>query len=158
VKYPHGTEVEIIGGDFKGYRGKIEGFEGWAGLYLIKLPEFSGVAACKEHQIRPVQPDSEPQPEPEVRVVDQIPIPTFPASAEDLQNHLEWMLPRVLGKIGEVGPEQALFGFQQFEGKTPTQILVAMMEKLEESMAMHAQVHILLGRIVIALETPDDQK
>jgi hypothetical protein len=157
VKYPHGTEVEIIGGDFKGYQGKIEGHEAWANLYLIGIHGFSGVVGCKEDEIRPVEDDAN-QPEEEPVVVDEIPVPTFPASAEDLQSHLEWMIPRVLDKLGEVGPEQALFGFQQFEGKSPSEILLAMMDKLEESMAMHAQVHILLGRIVVALETLNDQK
>lgn len=153
MRFSPGDEILVVGGRWSGYTGTVLHCEDWVGGYLVQL----NTKKAKDSVLVPEsQVDSAQYEQPEEE--DEIIVPTFPASAEDIQAHLEWMLERVLGKVGQVGPEQALFGFQEFEGKTPSQVLLALMEKLEEGMALFGQAHILLGRIVVALETMNDQE
>lgn len=89
--------------------------------------------------------------------VDEIKIPTFGMTQEQVANYLEYLLRRSVEHVGSVGAEDALFGYQEFEGKTASQVLVGLLFKLEEGMAMFAQAYILIGRTIAALESVHDQ-
>jgi ribosomal protein L24 len=147
MKLTPGDKVRVIKGDFVGLEGTY--LEYVFERYMVQTD--NGKIACKGGEIKLVQVQ-----EPEEDSVLDMPVHRFPISEEALTDHLEFLLSRALDQVGVVGPEQALFGFQEFEGKTPTEVLVELMLKIEEGMALFAQVHILIGRIVLALEQVND--
>jgi hypothetical protein len=151
VRFEPGDEVVVVDGDFTGVTGTVLKYEAVFDTYFVQSSEVSatGHIACKESELDFLVQEGQGE--------DQVEVPRFPLSTEALRHHLEWMLGRALGQVGDVGPEQALFGFQQFEGKTPQEVLIELMSKLEEGMALIAQVHVMFGRIYVALEGMNDQ-
>ncbi len=144
-----GDEVIATDGPHKGYYGKV--IEVWLGTPIVELgpDQFDhGVHVISAEFLEHLTPEEQ---------VDEIPVYDFGIPADVLQSHLEWFVGRSLQRLGAVGPEQALFGFQEFEGKTPNEVILELMGKLEEGAALLAQTHILLGRIVMALESVHDQ-
>lgn len=154
LKFPKGSQVIVVDGDFAGQPGIVKGYE--FERYLVVL---SGVKTPKEGQYfayREEELDFAGELADEEEV-DEIDVPEFGMSPEAFEEHLEYLLGRSLEHVGKIGPEQAFFGFQEFEGKSPTEVLLSLMTKLEEGMALFAQAHILIGRIVVALEKTRDQ-
>lgn len=152
-RFQDGDEVVVAEGDFKGQYGTVLRFEDVFERYLVMLPDVSktGYFAFQEHELEPIDFPVE-------EVVDQIEVPEFGMTTEQVQNYLEYLFTRSLAHVGEVGAKDAFFGYQQWEGKTASQVLVGLMFKLEEGMAMFAQAHILIGRTIAALESVHDQE
>lgn len=153
MTFEPGDTVVICSGEWKGTTGKIK--EYMFERYMVEF-EPGKYVACREEELAKVF--YEPVPDEEPEEVKEVPVYDFGISTELLAKHLEWLVGNSLQKVGSVGPEQAFFGFQEFEGKSPQEVLLEIMEKLEEGVAMFAQAHVLVGRIVMALETMDDQK
>jgi hypothetical protein len=156
VKFNPGDEILVVDGDFKGQIGSVIGYEEIFERYMVFLPRVSMTnhAACTEDELELLTNKKEEPPETDVV---SVPVYDFGIPTDVLRKHLEWMCGRALEKIGDVGPNEAFFGFQEFEGKTASEILIDLMMKLEEGMAMFAQAHVLIGRIVAALESVHDQ-
>lgn len=152
-RFQDGDEVVVAEGDFKGQYGSVLRFEEVFERYLVTLPDVSktGHFAFQEHELEPIDFPVE-------EAVDQIEVPEFGMTTEQVQNYLEYLFGRSLAHVGEVGAKEAFFGYQQWEGKTASQVLVGLMFKLEEGMAMFAQAHILIGRTIAALESVHDQE
>jgi KOW motif-containing protein len=153
MKFEPGDEVIVIEGEFKGHYGTVIQFEDTFAKYYVILPErhLFDLFPFDEGDLDFLPPE-EPEEE-----VDEIPVYDFGIPQSVLHSHLEWLISRSLEHVGDVGPDQAFFGYQEFEGKTASEVLVELMTKLEEGMAMFAQAHILIGRIVAALESVHDQ-
>lgn len=155
MKFREGQEVLIVGGDFKGYYGNVDEYVLERYMVEATKDDITYVrVACTEDELEEFQ--SEETEEEDEGFID-IPVYDFGISSETLQRHLEYMIGRCLVHVGKVGPEQAFFGFQEFEGKTASEVLLELMGKLEEGMAMFTQAHILIGRVVAALEIVHDQ-
>lgn len=153
MKFNPGDEVLVVEGDFKGQRGTVEEFIFESYMVDITADHTGNVRiACKEEELGfpPQEKNSEEE-------VTDLPVHGFGISQAMLSTHLQWLIGRSLEKVGEVGPDQAFFGFQEFEGKTPQEVLLEIMGKLEEGVAMFAQAHVLVGRIVMAMEAMNDQ-
>jgi ribosomal protein L24 len=156
LKFPTGTQVVVVDGDFTGLSGIVKGYEFERYLVVlqgVKTPKEGQYFAYKEEELDFLESE-DPSEEEEV---DEIHVPEFGMSAEAFERHLEYLIGRSLEHVGKIGPEQAFFGFQEFEGKTASEVLLSLMTKLEEGMALFAQAHILIGRIVVALEQTHDQ-
>lgn len=160
MKFNPGDEVIATDGKYKGCHGTV--LEYWIDSVIVQIaddqPEV-GVVVVQENEIE-VLPAPEPITE-DLRSEDDniidIPVYGFGIPPEVFQRHLEYLIGRSLVHVGEVGPKEAFFGFQEFEGKSASEVLLELMMKLEEGMAMFAQAHILIGRIVAALEIVHDQ-
>jgi len=152
-KFNEGDEILVVEGEFKGRHGTVLRFEAIFETYMVTLPELSltGYFACRESELELLDESSDDD------AVDEIDVPSFGMTSEQFTSHLEYLFTRSLEHVSSVGPEQAFFGFQEFEGKSAADQLVALMLKLEEGMAMFAQAHILIGRTVVALESVNDQ-
>lgn len=166
-------EVLIISDDseFKGHWGRVLRFEPIFERYFVVLPDVhpTGHFAFEEHELEflgemeeeyeAALDDDDPEEEEPADGI-TIEVPQFGMSAEEFAQHLEFMLGRALGRVGQVGPREAFFGFQEFEGLTPQEVLFGVLDKIEESMAMHAQLHILVARIGTALNQvrPEETK
>jgi len=150
IKFKPGDEVIVVEGTQKGQYGLIVQYEATFGKYFVDISDESpaGYFAFSESELEALDGYDE---------VTEISIPAFGVSSEVMQTHLEWLMTRSLERLGEIGPEQALFGFQEFEGKTAQEVLLELMGKLEEGMALFGQAHILIGRVVVALESVEDQ-
>jgi hypothetical protein len=146
--FEDGDEVVVVEGDFKGRYGQVMWFE--LGRYMVRLPEVTenGHVGFEEHELAKLDDESEP--------VREVSVHSFPIPQKEFERHLEYLLMRSMEHVGEVGPHQALFGYQEFEGKDPGEILVELMDKLEQGMGLFAQAHIMIGRIVLALEHTQD--
>lgn len=152
MKFQPGDEVIAIEGKYKGSYGKVLDY--WIESPVVEFAEDSYVAVMSDEDLTLL--DEEDEKSEDDRVI-EIPVHEFGISQETFQHHLEFLIGRTLAHVGKVGPEQAFFGFQEFEGKTASEVLLELMMKLEEGMAMFAQAHILIGRIVAALEIVHDQ-
>lgn len=151
--FNEGDEVVVTDGDWKGQYGVVKRYDDMFERYMVNLPDVMApehFAACTEGELALLSEDDE-------EVVDEIPVYDFPISQETFQEHLEYLMARSLEHVGNVGAEQAFFGFEQWEGKSASEVLVGLMTKLEEGMALFTQAHILIGRVVIALESVHDQ-
>lgn len=158
-KFQDGDEVEVVDGDFKGYHGSVLKYEDVFGRYLITIPEASkfGHFAYQEDELRRIEPDTPTEEPEENEVVDEIHIPTFGMTNEQIVSYLEYMMQRSLAHVKEIGAEDAFFGYQEWEGMSASQVLIALMFKLEEGMALFAQAHILIGRTVAAIESVQEK-
>jgi len=159
VRFNPGDEILVVEGEFKGQYGTIIEFEPTFERYFVLLPElhptrYYAVTEGNLDFLPPEEPDE--QPGDDEGVID-IPVYEFGIPSEVFQRHLEYLIGRSLAHVGKVGPNEAFFGFQEFEGKSAPEVLLELMMKLEEGMAMFAQAHILIGRIVAALESVHDQ-
>lgn len=88
---------------------------------------------------------------------EEVETPSFGMSQEEFLRHTEYLMTKALDRIAITGPESAFFGFQEFEGKDAKEILVELLVKIEENMALLSQAHILTSRIAIALQTLEGQ-
>lgn len=151
MKFSPGDEVIATDGQYKGTHGTV--LEYWINSVVFQIADdqlVTGVVVVGEDELDFLPAESEDD------VID-IPVHEFGISEETFQRHLEYLIGRSLAQVGQVGAKEAFFGFQEFEGKTASEILFELMFKLEEGMAMFAQAHILIGRIVAALEMVHDQ-
>lgn len=149
MRFKPGDEVIVVDGDSKGEFGIVT--EYFLDLPMIDITE-NGTGNVI---IMVAEDDLEPLP-PKQEEVKDVPAYDFPIPQKILEAHLEWLITRSLERLGDVGPKEAFFGFQEFEGKTASEVIMELMGKLEEGVAMFAQAHVLLGRIVMALETIHD--
>lgn len=153
-----GDEVIVIEGRYKGVYGSV--IDQWIDSMVIAVgpdqPAASGVIVAETDHLEPL-PVQAPYEDAAEEPVDDIPVHAFGIPVSVLEAHLGWFVGRSLERVGDVGPEEALFGFQEFEGKSPQEVILELMGKLEEGTALLAQTHILLGRIVMALENMHDQ-
>lgn len=157
MKFQPGEEVIVVDGDFKGEYGTVS-------QYLIdsvivdiaREVQGSFKAVIQESCLDHLPAEEKADDDSDEGVID-IPVHEFGISEEAFQRHLEYLIGRSLAQVGQVGPNEAFFGFQEFEGKTASEVLFELMFKLEEGMAMFAQAHILIGRIVASLENVHDQ-
>jgi hypothetical protein len=154
-EFTEGDDVVVTSGEHKGQWGRVLRYEEVFGKYFVQLPEISvtGYFAFEPNELFPLEDedqatDGDAEEDYEEEGVD---VPAFGMSSEDFVTHLDILLDRTLTKVGNVGPHDAFFGFQEFEGMTPDQILIALLDKLEEGMALFAQAHILISRIGVAL-------
>lgn len=158
MRFALGDEVIATDGQYKGVYGTVLDY--WIDSPVIQLADdqsHSGVVVVQEDQLALLVAE-EPEPDPEGENVLDIPVhPDFGLSQEVYRKHVEYMIGRCLSLVGTVGVREAMFGFQEFEGKSATEILLELMMKLEEGMALFAQAHIMIGRTVTALEKTYDQ-
>ena len=151
MRFDEGDEVIVVDGPYKGDYGVVT--EYFLGMPLVDLTENQTgqvVVMLSENVLEALPPE-----ETEDTVLN-IPVHGFGISAQVLERHLEYLIGRSLIHVGKVGAKEALFGYQEFEGKSASEVLLELMLKLEEGMAMFAQAHILIGRIVTALEDIHD--
>jgi hypothetical protein len=87
---------------------------------------------------------------------EEVEVPAFGMSAEELAGHTQYLLTKAMTRITEVGAQEAFFGFQEFEGKDAREILVTLLNKIEEGLALYAQAHILVSRTIIGLQLLED--
>lgn len=168
-------EILVVGddSDFKGHWGRVIKYEPLFERYFVVLPDVSptGHFAFTEDQLTPLPEEEDagkyhedqPDEDSEEEVHDEVQVPAFGMSEDDFVKHLEWMIERSLTKVATVGPRDAFFGFQDFEGSTPQEILFSLLNKLEEGIALFAQAHILVARIGVAMscvhpEVQNDQE
>jgi hypothetical protein len=158
-KFKADDEVLVIGdhSDFKGQWGRVLQYEAIFERYFVFLPDVhkaGAYTAFTEDELDflpPVEGEVDDSEDEETSDGFVIEVPPFGISGEQFADHVQLLLGRTLTKVGQVGPEQVFFGFQEFEGLTPQEVLVAILGKVEESMIMHAQLHILVARIGTAL-------
>lgn len=157
MKFNLGDAVIIVDGDFKGNFGRVEDYV--LERYLVKLDPESPDGTEPPIQVACVEEDLDilSDEDSDEENVTEVPVYDFGISQELLNTHLEWLISRSLEKLGSVGAKEAFFGFQEFEGKTASQVLLDLMGKLEEGVVMFAQAHVLIGRIVMALESINNQ-
>jgi len=82
--------------------------------------------------------------------------PSFGMSHDELAGHTKYLLTKAMDRITEVKQEDWAFGFLQFEGMDAREILVLLLNKIEDSMALSAQAHILVSRTIIGLQLLED--
>lgn len=165
MKFNPGDEILVVDGSLKGQYGSIVEFEPTFERYFVLLPDLHATRyyAVREDELDFLpaedseQEDEQPVEDDEDDGVLDVSVYGFGIPHEVFQRHLEYLIGRSLVHVGKVGPEEAFFGFQEFEGKTATEVLLELMFKLEEGMAMFAQAHILIGRVVSALESVHEQ-
>lgn len=158
VRFNPGDEVIVVEGELKGEYGSVVQYEDTFHKYFVHLPErnSTGLFSFNEHELEALPSTQQPVEDDDQGVL-EVPVYSFGIPQEVFQRHLEYLIGRSLAHVGTVGAEQAFFGFQEFEGKAAGEVLLELMFKLEEGMAMFAQAHILIGRIVTALESVHDQ-
>jgi ribosomal protein L24 len=155
-RFKRDDEVVVAEGDFKGQYGRVLEWEPIFERYFVVLPDVheTGHFAYQEHELLPLD-DTEDEvvsDEEEEVEYDEVEVPTFPMSESDFVRHLEFFLERTMSKVGVTGPREAFFGFQEFEGMTPQEILLQILDKLEEGAALFAQAHVLVARMGVALD------
>jgi hypothetical protein len=159
-KFVENDEVLVVGddSDFKGQWGRVLKYEAVFERYFVFLPDvhkaghYSAFSEDELELLPEVEEeviDSEPEEDQDTGLV--IDVPPFGIPAEDFADAVAILLGRTMSRVGQIGPEQIFMGYQQFEGQTPQEVLIGLLEKLEESMIMTAQLHILVARIGAAL-------
>lgn len=93
--------------------------------------------------------------EDDLEIPEDVPSPRFGMGAHEFEGHVRYLLTKSLGRITQVGPEEAFFGFQPFEELTAPEVLSELMVKVEEGMALFAQAHILIGRVIMAYQVQE---
>lgn len=146
--YSEGDEIVVAAGDFKGQFGVVLRYEEVFDRYYVQLPNVTviGHFAFQEHEIL-----STNQEEQEDEEEDEQPVPRLGMTEHEFVKHVEFLIDRSLDRLVSVGPESAFFGYQEFEGMTPEEVLFALLDKIEEGIAHLAQTHILVSRIGVAL-------
>jgi hypothetical protein len=147
--YDEGQEIVVGEGDYKGQYGVVLKFEDIFDRYYVQLPNLSvtGYFAFQEHELLPLAPEEEVSDEEE-----EDETPRLGMTDTEFVQHVEFMINRSLDRLVTVGPETAFFGYQEFEGMTPNEVLIQLMDKLEEGIAHLAQAHVLVSRIAVALQ------
>jgi hypothetical protein len=148
--YPDGTEIVVLDGDLKGEYGVIISYESIFDRYFVQLPNRSlqGHFAFQLEEISPLDDNEEGDEEEE-----PFQPPGFGMSEDDFVAHLEFLIGRSLSKVPSVGAKEAFFGYQEFEGLTPEEVLLKLLDKIEEGIAHLAQAHILISRIGVSYRT-----
>lgn len=149
--YPDGTEVVVLDGDLKGEYGIVVSYEPIFDRYFVQLPNRSlhGNFAFELDEISALDGKVEGEESEE----DTEDTPRFGMSEDDFVQHLEFLIGRSLTKVASVGPEEAFFGYQEFESMTPEEVLLSLLDKIEEGIAHLAQAHILITRIGVSYRT-----
>lgn len=144
-KYGEGQEIVVAEGDYKGEYGVILKWEGVFDRYYVQLPNLSvtGYFAFQEDEIVPIDDEEEDTENEE--------IPRLGMTEHEFVKHVEFLIDRSLDRLVTAGPETAFFGYQEFEGMTPDEVLFLLLDKLEDGIAHLAQTHVLVSRIGVAL-------
>lgn len=157
-----GDDVLVLSGEFKGRYGHVVAYEDTFDKYMVILPEVHATGfwpfyASELELMADIDETTPAEPDTEAPKIDEIEVPSFGMTTEEFGIHAEYLMVRSLERITSTGPDEAFFGYQEFEGMNPKEILGALMVKVEESLALFAQAHILIGRTALALEKLHDQ-
>lgn len=147
--YPDGTEIVVLDGELKGEYGVVVSYEPIFDRYFVQLPNRSlqGHFAFQLDEISALDDNTENQEESQDQTLET---PGFGMSSEDFVAHLEFLIGRSLSRVPTVGPSDAFFGYQEFEGLTAEEVLLKLLDKIEEGIAHLAQAHILISRIGVS--------
>lgn len=143
-----GDEVIVVEGEFKGQFGLVTGNVPAFDQYFVLMPEVDPERGhlFEKGEIQHLDyEESEPD--------DKGETPGFGMDAQQFAAHLEFLITRSLDRVPTVGPANAFFGYQEFEGLTAEEALLLLLTKIEEGIAHLAQAHILISRIGVSYRT-----
>jgi hypothetical protein len=145
--YDPGDPVYAREGDYEGQIGYVVSVHDKTKTNRILFTDEEGHGVfdnLTDDQLNPVEIENDGSQEFEA--------PSFGMGVNEFGAHLQHILSRSFDKVTVTGPQQAFFGFQEFEGKEPVEVLRELVNKLEDGMALLTQTHILVSRIGLALQ------